>query len=467
MFGTRSKPLSLSFEAPSRSAYCMAEIYEVRCPIHGFVTLNPFEWELMNHEYFQRLRRIRQLGWTDVVYPGAMHTRFEHSLGVMHTATLMFDELWRRRKKELVELEFSEEHHHRDRAVLRLVSLLHDIGHSPFSHVGEDLMPIGPKSVRYSHEDYSSALIREMAGFMDEHRFNGYSIRASEVANTLDAKKTGASRANLFWRQLMSGQFDADRADYLLRDSYHTGVQYGHYDLNRLLISLTVGRHPETGDAVLAVEEGGWHTAEALILARYMMFSQVYFHKTRSIYDKHVTDALRVLLAKEQANSKLGEKDKFPPPTAEHLTDYFNWDDWRVQGLIRSGEARAEGEILTKRKHFRMVYEWGAVDTSASTEIPSDEKERGEKAQHDYEVRRDVLKEEGLLAHESDSGQSWYKLNVEIFVALGRQGGINRKLVPLSEMSPLVRALRKSRLRRLYVKHEDREKAEKILTGIH
>lgn len=445
----------------------MAEVYEIRCPIHGFVTLNSFEWELMNHEYFQRLRRIRQLGWTDVVYPGAMHTRFEHSLGVMHTATLMFDELWKRRKKELIELEFSEEHHLKDRAVLRLVSLLHDLGHSPFSHVGEELMPIGPKKEPYTHEDYSSAFIRDMAGFMDEHRFNGYSIRASEVANTLDATKTGSSRSNLFWRQLMSGQFDADRADYLLRDSYHTGVQYGHYDLNRLLISLTVGRHPETGDAVLAIEEGGWHTAEALILARYMMFSQVYFHKTRSIYDKHVTDALKVLLENEHAGSALAEKGKFPPPTPEHLQDYFAWDDWRVQGLIRSGAAGESGEILTKRRHFRMVYEWGAVDTSAGTEIPSDEKERHEKAQQDYDLRKHALEKEGLLAHEADSGQSWYKLNVEIFVALGREGGVNRKLVPLSEMSPLVRALRKSRLRRLYVRHDEREKAEQVLDALH
>ena len=119
----------------------MGKTYEIRDPIHGFVTLNEWEKDIIDHPVFQRLRRIRQLSMTDMVYPGAMHTRFEHSLGVMHVATRMFDHIRDRRLEFLkTELSFTEGGLEKDRVLVRLSSLLHDVGHAPFSHAAEGLM---------------------------------------------------------------------------------------------------------------------------------------------------------------------------------------------------------------------------------------------------------------------------------------------------------------------------------------
>src|SRR5438874_8698888 len=116
----------------------MAKVHrqcEIRCPVHGFITLNDWEWEIISQPVFQRLRRIRQLAWTDQVYPGAMHTRFEHSLGVMHTAALLYSSIVRNSRDVLSnELGYDKAGFRRNRQLVRLAALLHDTGHSPFSH---------------------------------------------------------------------------------------------------------------------------------------------------------------------------------------------------------------------------------------------------------------------------------------------------------------------------------------------
>src|SRR5580704_1450852 len=121
--------------------------YEVRDPVHGLIAFNGLECDIINHPAFQRLRRIRQLAWTDMVYPGAMHTRFEHSLGVMHVATRLFETV-RRRSKQILESEydFEEGATIRWRQIIRLAALLHDVGHTPFSHSGEGLFPVDDKT---------------------------------------------------------------------------------------------------------------------------------------------------------------------------------------------------------------------------------------------------------------------------------------------------------------------------------
>ena len=119
--------------------------YEIRDPVFGFIRINEWERDIIDHWVFQRLRRIRQLAWTDMVYPGATHTRFEHSLGVMHIATQMFDSIVAKDQDFLKsELGFTEYGLQRDRVLVRLASLLHDVGHAPFSHAGEGLMPTKP-----------------------------------------------------------------------------------------------------------------------------------------------------------------------------------------------------------------------------------------------------------------------------------------------------------------------------------
>jgi len=427
-----------------------AATYDFRCPVHGFVTVNAWERDIIDHPVFQRLRRVRQLGWTDTVYPGATHTRFEHSLGVMHTATRMFDEVWRRNQQALADLHFSPDSRAKDRIVLRLAALLHDVGHSPFSHAGEDIMPKSPTGKRYKHEQYSVELVRElMKDVIDDHSHNkkAFGIKADDVADFIDGKTT-IGQALLFWRQLMSSQLDADRADYLLRDSHHIGVQYGHYDLNRLVISLAVSAD-EAGNAVLAIDEGGWHTAEALLLARYMMFSQVYFHKTRIVYDHHIGKAMQTILADQQSTSGLAEVAAYPPPVGRtNLQAYLNWDDWRALGIIQSGGGGGHGEILRSRNHFREVYH--------TAEIARDK---------DLKLAEKIAKKLGaLLQWVADPEHSWYKLAGEILVAQGPDNSVSRKLIPLSQYSNIVAALKpNTNMRRLYVLHKDVAEARKII----
>jgi HD superfamily phosphohydrolase len=130
----------------------MERKYEIRCPIHGFIELNEWERDIINQPAFQRLRRIRQLGLTDYVYPGAMHTRFEHSLGVMHVATRMYDSIVARSAEVLkAELGYNDDGLRRDRMIVRLAALLHDVGHAPLSHAAEEIMPTKPDGTRYKH----------------------------------------------------------------------------------------------------------------------------------------------------------------------------------------------------------------------------------------------------------------------------------------------------------------------------
>jgi uncharacterized protein len=216
--------------------------YEIRCPVYGFVEVNDWEWQIISLPAFQRLRRIRQLAWTDYVFPGAMHTRFEHSLGVMHMATKLFDGIVQRSgdilKSELGYTDYGLEQH---RTLVRLAALLHDVGHGPFSHAAEELLPIRDADTheRYTHEHYSAEIVRRHFGdLIKNHPLNmNYDFSADDVANLLEGKPEAGNA--LFWRDLISGQLDADRMDYLLRDSLHCGVSYGRYDWQRLIQTVT------------------------------------------------------------------------------------------------------------------------------------------------------------------------------------------------------------------------------------
>ena len=427
----------------------MPKAYEVRDPIHGFVALSEWEREIVDHPVFQRLRRIRQLAWTDMVYPGAMHTRFEHSLGVMHVATRMFDRITEARKPLLDELGFTEDGLKRQRILIRLSALLHDVGHSPFSHAGEELMPLDPATGKpFKHEHYSAELIRRlMTDVIDDNQQNrrNHHIRASEIADYI-ARAPDLTPERIFWRELISSQLDADRADYLLRDSYHVGVRYGQYDLSRLVGSITVTVDEKTGGPRLAIEEGGWHAAEGLIWARYQMFTQVYFHKTRVAYDHHIAQAMRALLAEAQAGAEFREKDRFPPPTdPANLRAYLAWTDWRALGMLEDGKGGEHGEILRARRHHRAVYE-------TPEQMSLEDVERAE-------AMAAALGE--LLAHVGKAESSWYKPEGEIMIAPDRPGA--SPLLPLSTISSAVRGLRGASKRLLYVPLEAREEAARIV----
>lgn len=212
-------------------------IFEFRDSVHGFVKLTEAEVEIINTPTFQRLRDIRQLGMGHMVYPGANHTRFEHSLGCVHVATEML-RLLRERETQAGHPTFNdafradEGDYQRVRKLLRIGALLHDLGHPPFSHSAEGLLPSGLK-----HEEITARLIREpeVAAKIDEHySAGGITVEdAIAVATTpkhAEGIKPRTSRTNIFLNQILTGELGADRIDYLLRDAHHSGQRSGQFD---------------------------------------------------------------------------------------------------------------------------------------------------------------------------------------------------------------------------------------------
>lgn len=214
--------------------------YDFRDPIHGFIAVNELERRLIDTRPFQRLRHIRQLGTTFLVYPGANHTRFEHSLGTMFVADQMYQLLTERFGAKMREaFNWSDEDISYYRQILRLAALLHDLGHPPFSHASEEsLMP-----ENRNHEDYTRLII-EKTEIHDQlsQSLCEKSIRAIQQIAT--GKGPSASKTLTFLGGLLTGELGADRIDYLIRDSHHTGVSYGRFDYHRLLHTLEFAMLP-------------------------------------------------------------------------------------------------------------------------------------------------------------------------------------------------------------------------------
>ncbi len=421
--------------------------YEIRCPVHGFISITDWERDIINMPAFQRLRRIRQLAWTDQVYPGAMHTRFEHSLGVLHVASRLFDSIASKSRDLLqTELAYNPTGLERERTLVRLAALLHDVGHPPFSHAAEDLFPpVAPvddrqarsgninegEAPRFKHESYSAAIIRtHLRDVIQNHPLNqNLELTADRVADLLEGNPR-AGRAVL-WRELIAGQLDADRMDYLIRDSLHAGVDYGKFDWRRLVNSVVLVPGGKDRGLRMGVEEGGFHAAEGLVLARYFMFTQVYFHKTRVAFNIHLKNALSELLP----------GGVFPRPTGSDLDEYLKWDDWRVLGLLASGEGGDHRRRLCIRDHFREVYH--TPESPRPEDIDSLERIRTSLGH--------------LLQAEETSETSTYKVGQpDIPVKSENPQG---EIKPLSEHSSVVKGLRSVAVSRLYCRKEDVDEA--------
>ena len=325
-------------------------IHEIRDPIHGFITLDSDEREVLDSRPLQRLRHVHQLAMEYLVYPGATHKRFEHALGVMELAGRVYDTVTRRdlindRVRDLFPEILNEDHRRYWRRVLRMAALCHDIGHLPFSHAAEhELLPDGS-----THETITAKLIN--SGEMQQiWQAMTPPLRAEDIVKLSVGWAKLPDLVFSDWEALLSeivvgDAFGVDRMDYLHRDSLHIGVQYGKFDHYRLIDTLRIlPENDQTDQPTLGLEEGGVQSAEALLLGRYFMFSQVYLHPVRRAYDLHLKDFLQEWL-----------------PQTSFLTnpqDFLELTDIEVLAAMRQ-EARKGSSTATRisgRRHFKVAY---------------------------------------------------------------------------------------------------------------
>ena len=282
------------------------EVKVMRDPIHGYIHVHyKVIWDCINGREFQRLRRIHQLGGDFQVYHTAEHTRFSHSLGVY--------EIVRRMVEEIEELSRSLSEY--EKCAAMLAGLLHDLGHGPFSHAFEAVSDC-------HHEQFTQRILLEDS---EIHRI----LSAADVRLPQDvADIIGYRYKNDLLNQLVSGQLDADRMDYLLRDAYFTGTSYGTFDMERILRTIRIQ------DAHLAVKESGIHSVEDYIMARYHMYWQVYLHPVARSYE------IMIALLFERMKTLWKQKPSFFAGL-EMFTPFLSGERVAIEALFRLDEAAA------------------------------------------------------------------------------------------------------------------------------
>lgn len=339
-------------------------IHEIRDPIHVFVRMDSHERKVLDSRPFQRLRHIHQLALSHLVYPGATHKRFEHSLGVMELAGRVFDVVTNRNnltdqiRELLPELETDDMSYWRH--AVRMAALCHDVGHLPFSHAAEHkTLPNGWDHERLSRKIIRSAEMKDIWGNMTPP------LRPEDIEKLSVGQKKASGLDFSDWETLLSeiivgDAFGVDRMDYLLRDSHHAGVAYGKFDHYRLIDTIRIlpSSSEDSGEPALGVEEGGLQSAEALMLARYFMYSQVYIHPIRRIYDIHLIDFLKEWLDDGFFSTKLS---KHVSMTDNEVTAAL---------LDAAFSNKKKGHIharrIVRREHFKRIYERNPTDVKVN-----------------------------------------------------------------------------------------------------
>ena len=323
-------------------------------PVYGFINIpNELIYDIINHPFLQRLRRIKQLGLTDYVYPGALHTRFHHALGAMHLMKETLDNL----REKGIEIDDDEY------TAALLAILLHDIGHAPFSHALEQVLVPG-----VPHEQISSLIMEEL-----NRQYNGALNLALKMFNSQYERK--------FFNQLIASQLDIDRLDYLNRDSFFTGVSEGKIGSERIIKLLTVVNNE------IIVEEKGIYSIENFLSARRLMYWQVYLHKTTIGVEKMLIQ----LVSRMRHLIQNGAELHFSPELNSFLSGQFSEEDFKrdknllaaylslddydilyaVKQGLHSGDnvLKQLGEMLLERKLFKVKLQESPFDVGEITSL--------------------------------------------------------------------------------------------------
>ena len=305
---------------------------EITDPIHKNIKFTQIEKELIDTPIFQRLRRIRQLAGAHLVYPGALHSRFEHSLGSMFLAGLSGQTLYS--KDYLTDMDIIQK--------LRIAALLHDVGHGPFSHLFEEVSKNG---VKFSHERFGQKIITNTI-ISDIIEKNGYDSK--EIASI----SFGKHKIN-FLNEIISGGLSVDLMDYLPRDSYFSGTEYGKIDYHRIINSLEVSSQNNLG-----INKSSLYSYESMLISRYQMFKAVYFHKSVRSGEVMLVHSMKI------QNNALN----LTPPNS--LEEFFVMHDEMVleklSGLSNHGQGNAVGNNVgiklakdyQNRNLLKCVYEF-------------------------------------------------------------------------------------------------------------
>lgn len=326
----------------------------LRDPVHGLISFEADEFSivprLMQAEEVQRLRRIRQLGLTSLAYPGADHTRFSHAIGAAHVMTRFIG--------RMRQIEGDLPPHQRvtpEQATLAVAAaFLHDLGHGPLSHLFEEALPSGPR-----HETWTVRLIIDPASAVHRILAETDSALPARVADLIIGRHPLA-----FLSSTVSGTFDVDRCDYLLRDAHFTGVSYGSFDLDWLVRSLRFGHPAEPGGAPHLAIDGvkGLPAIESFVLARLFMFQQVYFHKASRASEWHFSRILarirRLLLDGVRVEPMPRGIESLLRGGEATVSDYLALDDNVLWSALASWRHASDGVLrdLCERLYARKLF---------------------------------------------------------------------------------------------------------------
>ena len=297
---------------------------EITDPIHKYIPITDLEKKIIDTEFFQRLRKIRQLAGAHLVYPSAQHTRFEHSIGAMHLAGLAAESLLNKGYITCKE----------DVESLRIAALLHDIGHGPFSHLFEEVLR-EKESNKINHEIIGKRIIKEtiIIDILEKYGYDGDYV----------CKLSFGESQKMFYDEIIAGSLSVDIMDYLPRDSFFTGAEYGKVDYHRLISSLEV-----LSNGHLGIDKSAINSLESMLISRYQMFKAVYFHKTVRAGEVMLLHSL--ISADKQLN--------FSNFTIEEYLDYT--DDKTIDIICSLKENKFASELALdykKRNLFKCVYE--------------------------------------------------------------------------------------------------------------
>ncbi len=340
----------------------MKLLHEFRDPIHVFIRADDDERMIIDSPPVQRLRQIHHLAMSYLVYPGTTHRRFEHSLGVMELAGNVFDVITapgnvHPQISELIPQIGREDARAYWRRAVRMAALCHDVGHLPFSHATEDLLPRGRSHETFTAEIVNSKEMKQLWQKMTPP------LRSLDVAKLAVGQKELKGERFTDWEALLSeiivsDALGVDRMDYLLRDSLHAGVPAGRVDHFRLMDTIRILPGIESTEPELGIERGGLHAAEALLLARYLMFSQVYYHPVRVIYDIHLNDFLREWLADQTYPLDLMAHSRF--------TDSLILSEMAKAAGRKARRGHEPARRIVQRDHFKVLWEHNPDDLATN-----------------------------------------------------------------------------------------------------